>query len=118
MWFIAGVDDGPRPRGGRRDAFPNVFGPLADAVDRAPGRRQHLAGTADDLPGHEKRDEDVGQPSELPLAADEVVLVAAVGVAGRIGVVLEQVDVAGDAFFAQPTFGIDEQALERAFAGL
>ena len=43
---------------------------------------------------------------------------AAVGVAGRVGVVLEQVDVAGDAFFAQATFGIDQQALEGAFAGL
>ena len=66
----------------------------------------------DDLPGHQERDQDVGQPAELAVAADQVVLVAAVGVAGGVGVVLEQVDVTGDALFAQPPLGVDEQALE------
>ena len=46
------------------------------------------------------------------MPADQVVLVAAVGVAGRVGVVLEQVDVAGDALVVQPPLGVDEQALE------
>ena len=43
---------------------------------------------------------------------DEVVLVAAVGVAGGVGVVLEEVDVAGDPLVAQPALGVDQQALE------
>ena len=47
-----------------------------------------------------------------PCRRDEVVLVAAVGVAGRVGVVLEQVDVAVDALVAQPALGVDEQPLE------
>src|SRR5437660_1696875 len=44
--------------------------------------------------------------------ADQVVLVAAVGVARGVGVVLEQVDVAGDALLAQPPVGVDEQPLQ------
>ena len=52
------------------------------------------------------------------MPADEVVLVAAVGVAGRVGVVLEQVDVAGDALLVQPLLGVDQQALEDPLARL
>ena len=103
---------GRRAGGGRGHALPDVLGPLADAVDRAARGLQHLAGAADDLPGDQERDQHVGQPAELAVPADQVVLVAAVGVAGGVGVVLEQVDVAGDALFAQPPLGVDEQALE------
>ena len=81
-------------------------------VDRAARGLQHLAGAADDLPGDQERDQDVGEPAELAVPADQVVLVAAVGVAGGVGVVLEQVDVAGDALLAQPPLGVDQQALE------
>ena len=101
-----------------RDALPDVLGALADAVDRAARGLQHLAGADDDLPADQERDQDVGQPAELAVPADQVVLVAAVGVAGRVGVVLEQVDVAGDALFGQPLLGVDQQALEDPLAGL
>ena len=47
-----------------------------------------------------------------PSAADQVVLVAAVGVARGVGVVLEQVDLAVDALLGQPPLGVDHQALE------
>ncbi len=47
-----------------------------------------------------------------PARPDEVVLVAAVGVAGGVGVVLEQVDLAGDALVVQPLLGVEEQPLE------
>jgi hypothetical protein len=43
---------------------------------------------------------------------------ATVRVAGRVGVVLEQVDVAGDAFFAQPFLGVDQKPFENPLAGL
>jgi hypothetical protein len=98
--LVAGVDDRSAARRRGRHALPDVLGSLADAVDRAAGREQHLAGSADDLAGDQERDQDVGEPAELAMSPDEVVLVAAVGVAGRVGVVLEQVDVACDAFFA------------------
>ena len=100
------------------DALPDVLGPLGHAVDRAARGLQHLAGAADDLPGHQERDQHVGQPAELAVPGRRVVLVAAVGVAGRVGVVLEQVDVAGDAFLVQPPLGVDQQALEDPLPGL
>ena len=95
-----------------RDALPDVLGALADAVDGAARGLQHLAGADDDLPADQERDEDVGQPAELAVPADQVVLVAAVAVAGGVGVVLEQVDVAGDALLGEALLGVDEQALE------
>jgi hypothetical protein len=52
------------------------------------------------------------------LPAPQIVLVAAVGVSGRVGVVLEQVDVAGDAFFVQSLLGVGDETLEDALAGL
>ena len=42
---------------------------------------------------------------------------AAVGVARRVGVVLEQIDVAADALIGQSLLGIDQQVLEHALAG-
>ena len=75
-----------------RDALPDVLGALGDAVLRAARPVQDLACAAVDLPGHEERDQHVGHARELAVAGDQVVLVAAVGVAGRVGVVLEQVD--------------------------
>src|SRR5271165_1079659 len=110
--LVPGVDDRAGPGGGRGHALPDVLGALADAVHRAPRRLQHFARAADDLPGDQERDQDVGQPAELAVPADQVVLVAAVGVARGVGVVLEQVDVPGDALLAQPPVGVDEQPLQ------
>ena len=75
--------------------------------DRAARGLGDLAGPDDDLAGDQERDQHVGQPAELAGAADQVVLVAAVGVAGGVGVVLEQVDVAGDALVVQPLLGVE-----------
>src|SRR5690606_22012798 len=100
--------------GGRRHPFPNVLSALRQAVHRAPWGLQHLAGAADQLPGDQERDQNVGQSAELTVPAHEVVLVAAVRVAGGVGVVLEQVDIAGDALVVQSAFGVDEQALQNA----
>ena len=52
-----------------------------------------------------------------PCRRHQVVLVAAVRVAGRVGVVLEQVDLAGDALVVQPLLGVDEQAFQDPLAG-
>ena len=51
--------------------------------DAPRGVWMHLAGADDDLAGHQERDEHVGQPAELAGPPDQVVLVAAVGVAGE-----------------------------------
>ena len=41
----------------------------------------------------------------------------AIGVAVAIGVVLEQVDVAGDALARQPVLGVDDQVLQDPLPG-
>ena len=102
----------------RGHALPDVLGPLGQAVDRPARGLQHLAGAADQLAGDQEREQHVGDPGELAGPGDQVVLVAAVGVAGRVGVVLEQVDVAADALVDEPALGVDEQVLEDPLAGL
>ena len=102
---------------GAGDALPDVLGALGQAEHRAARGLQHLAGAADQLAGDQERDQHVGQPAELAVPADQVVLVAAVRVAGRVGVVLEQVDLARDALVVQPLLGVDQQALEDPLAG-
>ncbi len=42
---------------------------------------------------------------------------AAVGVARRVGVVLEQVDVPADAFVGESLFGVDQQVFQHPLTG-
>jgi hypothetical protein len=110
--FVARVDDRTRSRRRARHAFPDVLGALRDAVHRTPGRLQHLARARVHLPADEERDEHVGELREVAIALDEIVLVAAVGVAGTIGVVLEQEHLAANALFPQSLLGALDEALE------
>ena len=116
--LVAGVDDRTAAGGRRRHALPDVLGPLGQAVHRAPGRLQHLACAGVDLAGHEERDEHVGVVGQVVAPAGQVVLVAAVAVAGRVRVVLEQVDDAADALLPEALLGGAEELLEDALAGL
>ena len=110
--LVAGVDDRPGPRRRARDAFPDVLGPLRDAVHRAARGLQHLARAGVDLARDEERDQDVGELAEVAVPLDEVVLVAAVRVAGGVRVVLEEEDLAADPLFAQPLLGAVDEAFE------
>ena len=110
--LVARVDDRTGPGGRARHAFPDVLGALAHAVHRAACGLQHLARTGVDLAGDEERDQHVGELREVAVALDEVVLVTAVRVARGVGVVLEQVDLAADAFLAEPLLGTAHEALE------
>src|ERR1039458_7653633 len=74
---------------------------LTKAEGCTPSRLEDLPRSGVDLPAHEERDEHLDKMGEVVPAAREVVLVAAVGVAGRVGVVLDQVDNPADAFLAQ-----------------
>ena len=114
--LVAGVDDGTATGGGRGDAFPDVLGTLRQAEGGGLRGLQHLAGAADQLAGDQEGQQHVGDPGELAGPHDEVVLVAAVGVARRVGVVLEQVDVAADALIGQPLLGVDQQVFEHPLA--
>src|SRR5690606_41960191 len=91
-----GVDAWPLSGGRRRAALPDVAGPLRDGVGRPSRGLGQLAGTQEYLTGEQERDEDVDRAVEVLVPADQVVLVTSVGVAGRIGVVLEDVDLAAD----------------------
>ena len=108
---------GPAAGGRARDALPDVLGALAQAERRGLRRLQHLARAADQLARDQERQQHVGDPGELARPHDEVVLVAAVGVARRVGVVLEQVDVAADALVGEALLGVDQQVLQHALAG-
>src|SRR5690606_10240106 len=94
--LVAGVDARPAAGGGGADALPDVLGALGDRVGGAAGGLEHLAGAGVDLAAHEERDQDLGVVAHVVVAVGEVVLVAAVAVARRVGVVLEQVDRAAD----------------------
>ena len=93
-----------------------MLGALAQAERGGLRRLQYLAGAADELSGDEERQQHVGDAGEFACPHDQVVLVAAVGVACRVGVVLEQVDVAADALVGESLLGVDQQILEYPLA--
>jgi hypothetical protein len=118
MWLVTGVDDRPAARGRRGDALPDVLRALGDRVQRTASCLQDLAGAGEDLPADQERDEHLGVVAEVVAAGGAVVLVTAVAVAGRVGVVLEEVDGAADALLAEALLGRHEQRFEDALAGL
>src|SRR5206468_1232236 len=116
--LVAGVDDRARRRGGAGDLLADVLGPLRQAVMEPARRLEHLARPGEDLPGHEEGDEGLGESLERDVTRDQIVLVAAVGVTGRVGVVLEEQDVAGDPVLPQALLGLVQEVLDDALAGL
>ena len=110
--LVAGVDDRAAAGGRRADALPDVLGPLGDRVRGAAGGVQDLAGAGVDLAADQERDQHLGVVAEVVVAAGAVVLVAAVAVAGRVGVVLEQVDGAADRLLGEALLGRLDEALE------
>jgi hypothetical protein len=95
-----------------------VLGALRQGEDRTTRRLEHLSGAREDLAGHQERDQPVDQPLELPHPGDQVVLVAAVGVPGGIGVVLEQGDPAGDPLLGEALLRGEHEVLDDPLAGL
>ena len=89
-----------------------MLGPLRHAKHRAACGLEDLARAGVDLARDKEWDQDVGEFGEVTVAFDEVVLVAAVGVSGRVGVVFEQIHLAADALFPQARFGGLHEALE------
>src|SRR5690606_5523603 len=63
-------------------------------------------------------DQDLDRAVEVLVPAHQVILVAAVGVARRVGVVLEEVDLPSDPLLFQPRLGQVDEAFEDALAGL
>src|SRR5580693_1400604 len=117
MRLVASVDDRPATGGGRRNALPDVLGALREAECGGLRGLQHLARATDELAGDQERQQHIGDAGELARPHDQVVLMAAIRVAGRVGVVLEQIDVAADAFVGEPLLGVDEQVFQHPLAG-
>src|SRR5581483_6419386 len=115
--LVAGVDDRAASGGGARHAFPDVLGPLAQAEGRGLRGLQHFACATDQLAGNEERQQHVGNAGKFTGADDQIILVATVGIARRVGVVLEQVDVAAYALVGEALLGVDQQVFQDAFAG-
>ncbi len=76
--LVPGSDERPGPGGRGRQAGSGEPGRPAEAVYGTVRRLQHSARAADELPGDQERDQDVGQPAELAAPGDQVVLLAAV----------------------------------------
>ena len=112
MRLVSGVDDRSAAGRRRRHGFPDVIGALSDGKDRPASGLHDLAGTGEDLTRHEERDEYFGVTCRVVAPTREVVLVTAVAVTGRVGVVLEEVDGAANSFFAQTLLGRSGQPFE------
>ena len=92
-----------------------MLGPLGEAERRVTGlvqpdarrgARQDLAGAADQLAAHQERQQCGADAAHLGGPVEQVVLVAPVGVADRVGVVLEQVDLGIDRLLGQRLLGL------------
>ncbi len=89
-----------------------MVGPLGDGEGGPARGLGQLAGAEEDLAGHQERDEDIHGAVEVLVPAHQVVLVAAVGVAGTVGVVLEDEDLAPDPLLLEPLLGPPNQSFE------
>ncbi len=89
-----------------------MFRTLGKAVHGASSGLQQLAGAGVDLASDKERDERVDDALKVTLPAHQVVLVAAVRVARRVGVVLEEVDLAADALLFESLLCGEEQSLQ------
>jgi len=111
--FVSRVDDRTTSRCCRGDGLPNVFSPLRETKVGPPSRRSgYLARSAEDLARNEKRNEELFVSANILIALGAVVLVAAIGVASRIGVVLEEVDLAPMTLLVELALGTRNKALQ------
>ena len=94
-----------------------MIGALGHRVSGAPGGLGELPCPDEDLAGHQERDQDVDGAVEVLVPADQVVLVAAIGVAGTVGVVLEDEDLAADPFFLETLLSPLDQAFQDSLKG-
>ena len=85
---------------------------LAQAVSGAIRTRLDLAGSREDLTGYQKRNQPFHEAGEGRVARDEVVLVTAVRVPGRVRVVLERPNPSLDTVFRQPVVGAAHELVD------
>ena len=112
--FVARVDHRAGAGGGRGDGLVQEVRTLGDLE----AIRCHAAGTGVQLAGDKERQQLVFDGLQRHKAADQVVFVAAEGVAGGVDVVFEHVDRGVFAVgFAQLALGLQGQIAHHMFAG-
>ena len=79
--LVTCVDNRARAGGRRRYGVPHLVGALGELQARRRGSGVDPPVTHQDLAGHEKSDERVGNLAEVAASVQQVVLVAAIGVA-------------------------------------
>ena len=87
--LIPGVDNRAGAGRSARNWFPDVLRPLAEAEGGTVGSLEDLPGPGIDLPTHQEGDQDLRIFGQVLPTIRQVVLMATVGVPGRVSVVLE-----------------------------
>src|SRR5712692_1444858 len=91
---------------------------LTEAELEPADRAQDFTGTGEYLAGHEEGDEASSQMLEGDVTARQIVLVAAVRVSDRIGVVLEAQNGSGESLLVDEAAGAEQEVCDDALASL
>ena len=95
-----------------------MFCPLGDAENGATRCLEYLAGSCEYLPRDKEWNEMLLILVWLSTSSREIVLMTTVRVAGRIGVVLEQINGSADSLFFETLFRTNKQLFEFALSRL
>src|SRR5439155_23685414 len=117
VWFITGINNATLIRRGDRNLLPNMLRALRDVIDRAPPGAKHLPGPSEDLPCDQERNELFGHVVEISLAIGQVILVAAVRITHKIGVIFKDGELALKPLLMHLILGVIEQAFQNTLAG-
>ena len=112
--LVAGVDDGPGPRRCAGYPFPDVVCALAYAVPSTSRGVENLPRARNDLTRNKERDEPLREGEKVGGTIDEEVLVTSVGLARRVCIVIEQIEVASNALFAEHHLRIHREGFQRS----
>ncbi len=115
--LVTRVDHRPAGHRGAGHLARDVLGALADAVAGAARFPADPARPGEDLPGGQKGNQPLHEPGKGRGARHEVVLVAAVGVPGRVRVVLERVHPPREAVLRQAGLGPPRERPDESLAG-
>src|SRR5262245_60429729 len=89
MWFIASVNDAAFIGRGTGDFLPNMLRTLRDVINCAPPGAKHFAGTSEDLPRDQERNELFGHIVEISGTIRQVIFVTSVRVAHEVSIIFK-----------------------------
>ena len=113
--LVARVDHRPAGHRRARHLLRDVLGSLAQVVLEPRRPPIDVPRPRQDLTADEEGNERFHQARERRVPGHEIVLVTAVGIPGRVGVVLEHLDPARDLVLREPAVGAPHEILDDAF---